>query len=135
MANDVYGNQWYQLNAGLGSVGSYQTSGIPWASSSIPAPAFGSTPTEVSFPQVTKFIVVKNLTSNLLRVGFSENGVNGTNYFVLNNLESFAADIRITKLYLLSDGASTTSASVVAGLTGIAAGNLPNNWSGSVGVG
>ena len=135
MANDALGNQWYQPTAGISSVGSYQTSGIPWASSSIPAPSSGSTPTEVSFPQVTKFIVVKNLTSNLLRVGFSQNGVNGTNYFVLGNLESFAADIRITKLYLLSNSASTTSASIVAGLTGIAAGNLENNWSGSAGVG
>ncbi len=135
MANDSLGNQWYQQVAGLSNVGSYQVSAIPWASSSIAAPDSSGTPTEVSFPQVTRFVVVKNLTPNKLRVGFSENGVKNTNnYFVLSNLESFEGDLRVTKLYLLGD-TTATSASVVVGLTGIPANQLPTNWSGSVGVG
>ena len=134
MATDNLGNQWYQLNSGLSSVGSYQTSAIPWASSSLAVPASSGVPIEINFPNVTKFIVVKNLTSNSLRVGFSANGIKNNNYFVLTNLESFSADFRVTKLYLLGD-VNTTTASVVAGLTGIAALNLPNSWSGSVGVG
>lgn len=133
MASSDNGNtQWYQPLAGLSNVGSYQVSAIPWASSSIPASS--GTPTEVSFPQVTKFVIVKNLSGNLLRVGFSDNGIKGTNYFLLGNLESFAADIRVSKLYLMANS-TATSASVVAGLTGIAANQIVNNWSGSAGVG
>lgn len=133
MASSNNGNtQWYQPVVGLGNVGSYQVSGIPWASSSIPVDI--TTPVEVSFPQVTKFVVVKNLTSNSLRVGFSAAGVADSNHFVLTNLESFSADIRLTKLYLLGD-TTATSASIIAGLTGIPASELPNSWSSSSGVG
>lgn len=135
MAFNNLGNQWYQPTAGLNNVGSYQTSAIPWASSSLVAPASSGTPLQIDFPYVTKFIVVKNLTSNNLRVGFSENGIKGSNYFVLTNLESFQGDFRVTKLFLLADGATPTTASVVAGLTGIGSGELQNSWSGSVGVG
>lgn len=132
MASDSLGNQWYQPVAGLGNVGSYQVSAAPWATSSLGVTS--TTPVEVSFPQVTKFVVVKNLTANSLRVGFSEAGVQGSNYFVLTNLESFSGDFRVTKIYLLGD-TTNTSASVVAGLTGIPAGQLANSWSGSAGVG
>lgn len=136
MASTNNGNtQWYQPVAGLSNVGSYQVAGIPWATSSLDIPGSSGTPVEVSFPQVTKFVVVKNLTSDSLRVGFSANGVRNTNnYFVLTNLESFSGDFRVTKIYLLGDSAAT-SASVVAGLTGIPAGELVNSWSGSAGVG
>lgn len=132
MASDSNGNQWYQPVAGLSSVGSYQISGIPFATGSLAIS--NSSVTQISFPQVTKFVIIKNLTSNNLRVGFSENGVNGTNYFVLTSSESFAADLRVTKLFLRGDS-NSTNATVVAGLTGIPAGSLPTNWSGSVGVG
>ena len=78
-----------------------------------------------------------------LRFGFSTNGVTGSAaggagdyYFVLDNGDSYTGEFRITNLYLISDTASTpTSASIVAGLTGIQTRELPANWSGSVGVG
>lgn len=132
MANDSFGNQWYQPTAGLNNVGSYQVSGIPFATGSLSVSS--TAVTEVVFPQVSKFVVVKNLTVNNLRVGFSVNGVNGSNYFILGNNESFAGDLRVTKVYLRGDTAST-NATVVAGLTGVHAGSLPTNWSGSTGVG
>ncbi len=131
-------NPYYTPQSGLGSIGSYQISGIPWASSSIAGPPVTDTPTEIVFPTITKFVVVKNVnpSSANLRVGFSENGVKNTNnYFLLGKNESFGADIRVTKLYLLSDGDNAVSASVIVGLTGIDSQNLPNSWSGSVGVG
>ena len=131
MASDSNGNQWYQPTPGLGHVGAYQASGIPWATSSV---GLNQTPTEVSFPYVTKFITIKNTTANNMRVGFSQAGVNGTNYFLLGNLETVTLDLRVTKLYLRSDTAAT-SASVVAGLTGITSDHLANSWSGSAGVG
>ena len=126
------------VQAGLSNVGSYQASGIPWASSSLVAPASGSAPLEVSFPQVTKNIIVKNVSavSGTLRVGFSVNGVTTTNnFFLLDRGESFAADLRVTKIFLLSNNGTPVTASVIAGLTNISAADLPNNWSGSAGVG
>lgn len=126
------------VKAGLSNVGSYQASGIPWASSSLIAPANTDAPLEVSFPQVTKNIIVKNVSSPSvnLRVGFSVNGVvNSSNYFILSGGESFASDLRVTKLFLLSNNGTPVTASIVAGLTNISAADLPNNWSGSAGVG
>lgn len=122
---------------GLGNAASFQSSGIPWTSSSV-APASGSSTEVFSFPQVTKFIVVKNVndTDVLLRVGFSENGVvNSGNYFLLSRGESFAGDLKVTDLHFMSDTTSPVSFSVVAGLTNIERRELVNNWSGSAGVG
>jgi len=130
-------DQYVLLRPGLNNVGSYQVSGIPWVTSSLTAPASSSAPLEVTFPSVTKSILVKNVngSANKVRVGFSASGVQGSNYFLLDKDESFEADVKITKLYLLSNTASTASMSIVASLTGIDASMLPNSWSGSVGVG
>jgi len=133
----------YGYGTGLRNVGSYQASARPYLSSSINVPASGSTPKQVSFDSVTKFIVITNTLDDNdpnvpLRFGFSENGVNaveGNNYGILNNGESFEAEFRVTSVYLMSGEVSECSASVIAGLTGINASHLANNWSGSVGVG
>jgi len=123
---------------GIGNAASYQVSGIPWVSSSLAVPASGSTTLEISFPQVTKSIIVKNVSTGSvqMRVGFSENGVkNSSNFFLLSAGESFAADLKVTKVYLMSNNGTALSASVIAGLTNIPATELVNNWSGSLGVG
>lgn len=127
----------YVYQTGLGHVGSYQISGIPWASSSVAPPVSSTDPLRIDFETVTKFIVVKNVNPAVasLRVGFSASGIKTDNYFLLGKGESFAGDLRMTQLYLLSDNGSPVSASVVAGLTGIASSNLPSSWSGSAGVG
>ena len=134
-----------QYRPGVGSVGQYQMSGIPYVSSSLPIPHSGSGPSpyELEFPQVTKFFTIINTvsgTNSPLRVGFSANGVTGSdngglnNYFVLDNGESYTAEIRVSKLFLMGEH-RFTSASVIAGLTGISGSHLPVNWSGSNGVG
>jgi hypothetical protein len=123
--------------AGLGSVSNYQVSGIPFASSSIVAPTGSGTPLEITFPSVTKFVVVKNTnsTSATLRAGFSANGVkSGKNYVTLAKDESFCADLKLTSIFLLGDTTAVTC-SVVAGLTGITGYDLTSAYSGSVGVG
>jgi len=125
---------------GIGNAASYQVSGIPWVSSSLAVPASGSTVLEISFPQVSKSIIVKNVSTGsglrLMRVGFSENGVkNSSNFFLLSAGESFAADLKVTKVYLMSNDGTALTASVTAGLTNIPATELVNNWSGSAGVG
>ena len=124
------------IKPGIGNVGSYQVSGIPWVSSSV-APANSGTPVSFKFPYVTKFINIKNVNSTdvALRVGFSENGIKGSNYFLLASGEAFNGELRVTEVYFLSDTADTVSFSIIAGLTGIEARELPLNWSGSVGVG
>ena len=132
-------DQSVMLRPGINNVGNYQVSGIPFASSSIVAPATSSTPVEIVFPSVTKFVVVKNVNpaSGTLRVGFSSNGVKtGTNYFLLDKGESFSGDLKLTSLFLLSNNGTSISASVIAGLTGIVPGfNLTSVYSGSTGIG
>lgn len=132
--SDNYFND-FQYKTGLHNVGSYQVSAAPWATSSVGVPGNTDTPVQIDFPRVTKFVVIKNLTSSPLRVGFSENGVKGSNYFVLTNLESFSGDLKLSRIFLLGNTATVTSASVIAGLTGIDSSQLINNWSGSAGVG
>jgi hypothetical protein len=122
---------------GIGNAASFQSSGIPWVSSSV-APASGSVVETFSFPQVTKFVTVKNInvTDEPLRIGFSENGViTSGNYFVLSSGESFTAELKVTDIFLMGDGTASVAFSVVAGLTNIDRRELVNNWSGSVGVG
>jgi hypothetical protein len=77
-----------------------------------------------------------------MRVAFSEAGLSdgNANYFILSGAESFSADFKVTKLYLMGhDGNYTadttvTTASVIAGLTGIEAGLLSGSWNGHGGV-
>jgi len=132
---------------GLGKVGAYQVAAIPWVSSSLPVPNSAGTPVEISFYNVTRFFTVRNTlesaaASSKLRVGFAANGVKAVehnNYFTLDNGESYSGDFKITKLYLLGDGAvQGATASIVAGLTSIqsiALSASANNWSGTSGVG
>jgi len=132
-------------NAGLGSVGSYQMSGIPFASSSITVPVNSATPLKIQFPYVAKFVTVVNENSGsnvAIRVGFSALGISGsaTNYFLLDNGESYTGEWRIEDIFLISNTTAQSSASIIAGLTPIPRGvpaitGSGNNWSGSLGVG
>ena len=141
MANETM--QW--PNPGLGSVGSYQMSGIPFASSSITVPVNSATPLKIQFPYVTKFVTISNEVTSpgpAIRVGFSVLGVSGsgTNYFSLDAGESYTGEWRIEDIFLISNTTAQSSASIIAGLTPIPRG-VPsfvatgNNWSGSSGVG
>lgn len=136
----------FEYKAGLSQVGQYQASGVPYATSSLAVPASSSVPITVSFPRVTKFFTVYNTAPTggsppaLLRVGFSALGTTGSagggtnNYFVLSAGNSYTAEIKVSKLFLLGHTVAS-SASVIAGLTGIETGSLQDNWSGSIGVG
>ena len=128
--------------SGLHNVGSFQVSSIPYASASIDVTST-TEPVVINFERVTKFVVIKNTTDATapdapMRFGFSEEGVKGSvdnNYIVLLNEESYEADFKLSRLYLLSDTATNCTASISAGLTGIPADRLRHNWSGSSGVG
>ena len=135
-------NRFQHPTPGVGAVGQYQTSGIPYATASVSVQNVldGEGSTQISFPYVTKFITVINEhsgSSAKLRVGFSAAGASGTiddNYFLLDNGESYTGEFRVSKLFLAGHESNTT-ASVIAGMTGIPAAKLQNNWSGTSGVG
>ena len=141
--NEKFADQRYlHPSPGVGAVGQYQLSGIPYARASvfIQNVLDGEGATQISFPYVTKFVTVVNEhsgSSAKLRVGFSALGVTGSatndtgnNYFILDNGESYTGEFRVSSLYLAGNSTNTT-ASVIAGMTGIPAGKLRTNWSGT----
>ena len=140
----------YPYGVGLQNVGSYQVSGIPFLTSSVVAPVSSGTPVRIDFPEVTQRIIVENIGSEHLRVGFSANGVKGTNYFLIHEhhtgtptqFNSVELRVKVSSIFILShDGSSATTASISAELTNIdkdllaSSGPSGPNWSGSVGVG
>ena len=139
MSNFIY-------SVGLNNVGSYQVSGRPFTSGSLNA----TNSMSVQFPYVTQWVTIinhDNGASGHLRVGFSENGVEGTNYFRLGpqtgneETQNTTINVKVTELWF----SGSTNFDIVAGLTNIPVqrinnlsgsdGIVGNNWSGSVGVG
>jgi hypothetical protein len=139
-----FNNPYY---VGVANVGSYQVSGMPFATSSIAAAASSGTPTQINFPWITQRIIIRNTSSGDLRVGFSSNGVKGTNYFVIpaaSTTSTFPQSefrVKVNSVFLLANSSTPTSASIFAELTNIDSNLLVNsgpsgsNWSGSNGVG
>jgi len=130
----------YQYKAGLGNVGSYQVSGKPYATASVDSRTGTAGVQRIQFPYVTSWVAVTNLDSNdtAMRVGFSEAGVLGTenNYWFdlpaqTETHAPFILEVKVTDLFL----SGSNNCSVVAGLTGIPATEITNNWTGSEGVG
>ena len=134
-----------QLPSGPNFVPSYQMSGVPYvtcsATTEVGCAVDGDQPVQVSFPQVTRFVVVNVIGSEDLRVGFSSNGLKepagsvtdgdetGRNYFVIDkdHTNSVRLEVRCTDMFFLGDGSTgtTTGFSVLAGLTGITSGQFP----------
>jgi len=139
-----FNNPYY---VGLANVGSYQVSGMPYATSSIAVPANSGTPVQISFPWVTQRIVVRNTQNQPLRVAFSSNGARGTNYYIIpaatvaTNYPESEFRVKVNSIFIISDSPTPTSASIFAELTNIDSNLLINsgpsgsNWSGSLGVG
>ena len=133
----------YTYQNSLGHVPSYQASARPFLTGSLEVPANQNDPLEIEFQHVTRFIIITNTkscsaTNTPIRFGFSARGVKGTvdqNYGILNNGESFEAEFRVSRVYLLSDTSNPGEASVIAGITNIKSSELEHNWSGSQGIG
>jgi hypothetical protein len=134
--------------AGMFSTSVYQSSAIPYISSSIVVPASGAVgPLTVSLPRVSKFVTVRNTVATAsvssIRVGFSNLGTiasgsaPGNNYFILTSGESYTGDWRVKDIYLMANTtAATYTATIIAGLTPISTSSISfDNWSGSLGVG
>lgn len=128
----------HYMPPGLDSSGAYQVSGIPFVTGSLVIAS--GTMTQVDFPAVTKFVTIINETQNTssaapLRVGFSANGVSGSNGFVLQGGDTYTGDWRVVSIFLMAGDSADVSASVVAGITGIPRNDIADNWSGSLGIG
>ncbi len=129
--------------AGLNNVGSYQVSGIPYATSSFD-PTAGH---QIDFPFVTRWVVVSYSASSAqspdLNIGFSAQGAAGIsgnfNYTIKPNTTTPRFELKLSQLFL-GDG-EADGVTVIAGLTNIPVSRIDNigpsgsNWSGSVGVG
>jgi|10_taG_2_1085330.scaffolds.fasta_scaffold00764_9 hypothetical protein len=140
---------------GINLVGSYQLSGVPFVTSSATTEVAGASVVSVKFPYVTRWVEVTNIGDQALRVGFSENGVLGKgssisgskeerlqghkNYYVLGTSGSHQParwELRCSEMFFSTPG-GTTGFSLIAGLTGIKAGAMPNltGSNGFIGVG
>lgn len=128
----------YQANVGLNHVPAYQVSGQPFATGSINA----STAVKVEFPYVTRWIYVVNHESAHCRIGFSQAGVEGTNYFRIGpqtgneyTQNTGRLELKVSEIWL----SGSTGVDIVAGLTSIPASRTTTadgtSWSGSSGVG
>jgi|DEB0MinimDraft_6_1074348.scaffolds.fasta_scaffold24818_3 hypothetical protein len=135
----------WKTDVGVNHVGAYQVSGRPYATGSITVS--GSTVATISFPQVTRwFQIIPHKETGAkedLKVAFSENGLSGTEHFKLHAYTTHTYhpvyELKVSELYIKSDGGTQIEFDVIAGLTNISTDKLNTssgtNWSGSSGVG
>jgi len=127
----------WKMDVGVNHVPAYQVSGRPFATGSINA----TTATKVEFPYVTRWIYVVNHGGADCRLGFSQAGVEGTNYLRLpapaagENTNSMRLELKVSEIWL----SGSNGVDVMAGLTTILpdriSGSTGPSWSGSAGVG
>ena len=106
--------------SGLNNVAEYLASGLPWVTSSLAT----TTPVSYTFPFVTSTIQVVNSGSLPLRLGFTSNGIQGTNSYIIPGGADVSLDVRVITLYVRAD-TGTTNYSIYAGLTQIPARGFP----------
>jgi len=128
----------WKMDVGINHAPAYQVSGRPFAKGGINA----STATKVSFPYVTRWIYIVNNEASAVRVGFSETGVDRTDYFTVSQKDNNKSDysqrleLKVGEIWL----SGSANVDVVAGLTTIpidrtSMGDGLPSWSGSIGVG
>ncbi|NBP56187.1 hypothetical protein EBU71_06580 [bacterium] len=104
----------FNYRTGPNNTSEYMASGLPYVTQS----AVTSSPFNIQFPFVTNEVTVKNNTDGILRVGFTQNGVNGSNFFTLPVSGAYSGKLRITDLFVRSE-TGTVTCEIVAGLTTI----------------
>jgi len=99
--------------AGFGWTNEYLVSAMPWVTGSVAVA--DNVAQRINFPKVTKYIKISAVGSPL-RIGFTANGITGSNYFRLpaNTVETF--DVRVSEIYVQGDGGAVTM-DIFAGLT------------------
>ncbi len=109
--------------AGMNSAAEYMVSGMPWVTSSLALTS--SAAYQLDFPFLTRHIWIHNTSATTLFVGFTANGVKGTNRFSIASSGTFGDSmLRVKSLFFLTNSGSGT-AEVVAGLTFVPAHKFP----------
>jgi hypothetical protein len=125
----------YDYTPGLGHAASYQVSGKPYLTGSINGKShvLAGEPFEISFPNVTSEITIGNSdgSDDDMQWAISANGFATGNSFT--QMAGGVATYRIKCTSIFVTGSDNIN--VCAALTGIPAGALPDNWTGSAGVG
>ena len=130
----------YNYKPGLGNVGSFQVSGVPYVTGGVDCSG-ALAPQRITFPRVTNWIMVQNADSNdegdPMKVAFSQNGLD-ENFFYVDDGTVGPLELKVTELWV----SGSDHCVVVAGLTGIEPQTINNsscspsgsNWSGSLGA-
>jgi len=133
-------------NWGPGDIPSYQMSAVPFVTSSA-GTEVGATAVSLRFPNVTRFLVIHNMSVNVMRIGFTAAGVGATggvsgstpsnpaggesaadraNYFILSgNTSTGRLEVRCKELFFRRDGSGNCGFSVLAGVTPISDKRFP----------
>jgi hypothetical protein len=108
--------------AGFNYAAEFQSAGLPWVTSSTGT----TTPQRWSFPKISRSITIKNTStgSTNLSVGFTQNGVLGSNNFVVSPNTLMVFETRVTELWIVASG-GTAGYSIFAALTSVPARNMP----------
>lgn len=105
----------FNYRTGQNNVAEYQASGLPYVTQSV---ASAGSVSNVQFPFVTNEITIKNNSDGILKIGFTSNGLAGSNFFTLPVSGSYGGRLRVTDLFFSAQAGSVTY-EVVAGLTTI----------------
>jgi len=118
---------------GIGNVGSYQVSGIPYITGSESLAANGED--QISFPSVTRSITVQNHTADVIRVHFASkdtaNTISGFHFVELDGtdgageMKQVTMNVKCSDLYISApNNGSARKYRVFAELTGISANEM-----------
>lgn len=112
---------------GYNSATEFMASGLPWVTSSYALS--GSAVTSFKFDKITKRLSVWNhetAAGKHLRVGFTVNGVNNGNYFLIDGGQTFEFDARIKEIFVRAhDSNDNPWYSLYAELIGIDSDMMP----------
>ena len=97
---------------GFNWTNAYLSSAMPWVTGSVATSL--SDATKFSFPKVTKY--VKVLAQGDHRVGFTPNGITGSNFFTVLSGTTVEFNVRVSEIYVLAMGVVGT-VDIFAGLT------------------
>ena len=106
-------------SSGFFSTPEFQAAGLPWTAT---AATSGITVVRYSLPKVTKsitFVNAETTAGNRIRIGFTENGVNGTNYVLVNGGQTITLDARVKEIFVRANASGTYTYSMYCALTTI----------------
>lgn len=104
-------------HGGLGWAEGFKGAGYPWVTGSV-AIASDATHT-IHFTNMTKFFIVSNRGTVPLRIGFTLNGISGSNFYAVDPGEERELNLKIRDLYLKNTGSLGGVYDLIAGISEI----------------